>query len=511
MGGGALLGSLALEQGAWGLLRRRHNVNDPTGVGSLLDYVPLDGSDATLLLVRREDFVRLQLDLFNIELSGNSLKVKSGSKPAYLVYTFAPQHVAEQAYLSDTPTAQSNSVPNSLAGPGGAQARLAGPSRLAFSVSGADLPGLTLAELLALPWAPVHAPLAQAPSGVAVAEFAEPAPTQTAIELPWHLVLTPDSGVFQTPLGQRLSNGRAELWTARLAQEEGSELVEGGFVRAPWTYDVGTQWFFGNANSIVGPNAPQPTAALPGSADTSDEQFAVEQSLSMYDRWNIAHATNDATLGPSRAAVGASRLWLSARGGHFDASGTWALPSSSPASALRQWRHSTTAARDHYVKVVNNGFLFPFGHRATVTIVSERAFQRAASEQGPTVARFRQYAYITLLEPTRGYGNLLDFPFTSLTITTNRTPAIEAVQVAPSSNKKAPAGVSNPPPTSYTDGWVPYLSGSPFRFTMVGTDWAGRQITFTASAMFVLQPAAQNDPGPYINAYNALAATDPIR
>ena len=71
------------------------------------------------------------------------------------------------------------------------------------------------------------------------------------------------------------------------------------------------------------------------------------------------------------APVQASRVFLSALGGWLSARGSWKeLPSyDTPDSGvftfdLSEWVHLATEARDHYVKIVDEGFLYPFGHRA---------------------------------------------------------------------------------------------------------------------------------------------------
>ena len=41
---------------------------------------------------------------------------------------------------------------------------------------------------------------------------------------------------------------------------------------------------------------------------------------------------------------------------------------------LTEWDHLATEGRDHYVKVVYAGYLYPFGHAASLVKVTERKF-----------------------------------------------------------------------------------------------------------------------------------------
>ena len=110
--------------------------------------------------------------------------------------------------------------------------------------------------------------------------------------------------------------------------------------------------------------------------------------------------------------VNAERLFLSALGGWLTSRGSWSYPvtyryrtdppadhrqpasggrggaarrrwSSAPAPGpvvvtevaaldLVEWDHIATQGRDHYVRIVYEGFLYPFGHRATLVKVTER-------------------------------------------------------------------------------------------------------------------------------------------
>ncbi len=69
----------------------------------------------------------------------------------------------------------------------------------------------------------------------------------------------------------------------------------------------------------------------------------------------------------------AKRLHLTSLGALIDAEGTW---STTPDHVdLEQWRHLATLGRDHYVRVIYAGYLWPFGHAASLVKVTERKFE----------------------------------------------------------------------------------------------------------------------------------------
>ena len=68
--------------------------------------------------------------------------------------------------------------------------------------------------------------------------------------------------------------------------------------------------------------------------------------------------------------------------------------------------------RDHYVKVVYKGYLFPMGHRASLVKVTERKFMPMAAAAGlgialpdvPFVAYLKQHMYIVVQQHEREYS-----------------------------------------------------------------------------------------------------------
>ena len=151
--------------------------------------------------------------------------------------------------------------------------------------------------------------------------------------------------------------------------------------------------------------------------------FQQVQALTVWDRFSIV--SNTAGQYQGRADVQANRLWLSARGGLLDSIGKWEVsePYRPGKPTWLQWRHLATFGRDQYVKVVIKGFLFPFGHRVTLTTITERQFQRRSLTDQRTLAAFRKFFFLSVREPVVTYdkasnpqiaNDSRDFPFRSL-------------------------------------------------------------------------------------------------
>ncbi|MDQ1031670.1 hypothetical protein QF035_009252 [Streptomyces umbrinus] len=243
---------------------------------------------------------------------------------ARLIVEFPPQHIAET--VSETGTTS--------------QARIAGPSRLAFAIGQEAVP-LTVDGVLT---AMRKLPLVATPE-TAGADSAR-------LELPWRLLL-------QLPNGARCThhalpavghNGTTELWHSRITRPDGADALR---VR--------------------------PVKALP-------DEPALATPLGHY-------TATIAALGVQSAdpPVTVDRLILSAFGAWFGASASW---------PTLDWTHQTAMGRDYYVRVLTRGALFPFGHRAAFVEVTERRFDR----QPPAVAALRTTRTLIVTEPTRHYG-----------------------------------------------------------------------------------------------------------
>ncbi|MFL5284346.1 MAG: hypothetical protein ACJ8AW_25985, partial [Rhodopila sp.] len=355
--------------------------------------------------------------------------------------------------------------------------------------SGTDALPYTLADLLN--WVKLEqsvVPVAQAPdpNQIGVPEpppiqplptIHQPQPTETAIEAPWRLFLSPNySGAWAHWSMPVTLGGRTELWHTRLAVRLPST---DGFkadetiprrIRAVWSPDYSSGVVPGHAvRPFNQPNAP------------------FRMSLDPDDRDQIVRLSSDFTMSLPAArplpyvpiSIPADKLYLTSLGAWVSVFGDWPEPlpfSGDPFSgeavfSVEQWQHRAAMARDNYVRVVYAGFLLCFGNAASLVKITERKLQ--SIERGPTTAYLRQRFYILVRQPEISYESLpieqqRNLPYRSITIKTLVTPdVVPAVDAL---------GFYSFFPTS---------GPGTFLFHIVGTDWEGNTSEFTAPLYFV--------------------------
>jgi hypothetical protein len=464
------------------------------------------------------------------------LVLEDKKRPALLIYTFQPQSITEQAFYETDATAPPPFNPppmpppqatdDPLPAPGGAAARMAGSSRLVFRLpqgrteleySIRSLLNWSQLELVLTPVAAV----APGATPATLPTIAEPGKQVTALELPYRLILSPTAlGGAARPGWQHARNpvvhaGRAELWHTRLARfrqnrpgaapmiTETSEAAPLP-VRAVWSPDFVA-------------NGPLPLHA--------EDDLPFRSAMTRRDRDQIVILTSGLTgyLVAGKAGnspykpvpIEASKLYLSALGGWLSSNGSWqdgvfyeygfilpleratAKPAAVAPAQLRAdiprrppvlplpirstapidlvaWRHVATQGRDHYVRIVYDGYLYPFGHRASLIKVTERSVKAPDATITSPVAYMRQRMYIVVREPLKTYthGRYAhhgrEMPLPSVRIDTKTTPDID-------------------PPTYIGGGssfWVDVGLGH-FGFKLTATDLAGSQIDILAPLIFV--------------------------
>jgi len=316
---------------------------------------------AKFLVVRSDDLVALGVSLhgFNYYADGNSNSdfVVAASASARLVVVFPPQHIGEQAETSDG-AVESIRLSAGETVPVWA-AVLAGPSRVTCRVPAGTWVGLTTEGILdALADAELIAPEQL------------PGPTDTELELPWHLRVCP-VGADWTPThpGRAVAcahpaepvysrSGAAGLWRTRILPAPGGK---------------------GIALRVFG--SPE---------DAADPGFGLPLGLANRNTIRAAALT---------APASTRRLELSTLGASLSVAGVW------PGVT---WRHEAALGRDMSVEVVREGVLYPFGHRAVFTELTER---RAEPSESGQVAALRTVGTIVVAEPDRDLGEHTAFPF----------------------------------------------------------------------------------------------------
>jgi hypothetical protein len=255
----------------------------------------------------------------------------------------------------------------------------------------------------------------------------EPGPTVTALELPYRLVTSPLAPArWRHAIAPVTHRARTELWHTRLstgAPGTGPDLPSR--FRALWSPDYRPKAKQDEVIAIL--NAPPPLTDPP-----TPNPDLIRMSLDPLDRSMLVTtmAGFDETL-PGGAAYRpvsseAKRLHLSALGALLDAEGTW--PKTPDHIDLSQWRHVATLGRDHYVRVMYAGYLWPFGHAASLIKVTERKFESLDAHRTRRVALLRQRFFIVVREPVRTYSGAnhafkgRNFPFTRIELLTRVTP-----------------------------------------------------------------------------------------
>ena len=560
-------------------------------------------ANPVIAVLRPDDLLSLRFEFAGLTLAASSdgapaLRVEPAAHGSSIAVYFQGQNIAEEAFfttVSGYPVAPGtpDSVSRGEAPHSPVRTRIAGESRLVFAVPpDADPIPYTLESLL--DWQRFDqqvAATAQPANGGVTASIAPPTATQTAIEVPWRLILSPNSyAAWFHALGPVTRNGRTELWHTRLGVRLDARalasvntpagatgLYDGPYqyapldtpdgrrytvssvartgeseldvaaplrtVRAIWSPDYLPSTKLKGLNSpfrmsltaedraeivrlsadfthlpalILNSKRPKGLPIIPHLQPPTGEAVAPRQA----EGTGLATGSSDSrllalpTLRPSldRAAaperdvaptgtyiplpIDVSRLMLSTLGAWIDVRGAWGTnPFALP---LQEWRHRGTMGRDHYVRVVYRGYLFPFGHQASLVKITERKFYQ---EGGRHVAYLFQREFIIVRQPVKNYGasNLDDsqgtafalngpvapvtgkkrsidrwMPFKQVRITTVTTPDIDAPTRIPA--------VSGPDPA---DAFWPQIGGKDFLFHLIGQDIEGQKTEFTAPLAFV--------------------------
>ena len=317
-------------------------------------------------------------------------------------------------------------------------------------------------------------------------EPTRPHATQTSLEVPYQVILSPNrhGAWFHSPHPVTSdATGQTELWHTRLGvRRDDGTLVDGDHplrkIRAVWTTDS------------PAPQTPEPDqpVSTPGHGN-----LPFRMSLDSFDRHNVVHLSSNFRLrdgkNPNKSydppPIDVDLLALTSLGAWVDTRGAWDFPQPVGLS-VEEWRHRATLGRDHYVRVVYSGFLFPFGHRASLVKISERQFH-AHLPGNP--AYVRQRMFLIVREPVKTFRNTglkydgpdtkrtgeqydLMMPFEAVRLLTRVSPLLD------------------PPETddiadSLQSAFWPYVGGQPFKFHVLGTDVDGNPVDMSMPLIFV--------------------------
>ncbi|MDA4135054.1 MAG: hypothetical protein OK441_05755, partial [Thaumarchaeota archaeon] len=482
----------------------------------------------TVSVVRPDDFVYLDFEFVNLYLSAtaNSANLVKFASPAYIIVTFPPQSVAEQAFYevpaSNYSQQDGNGNPLTSGEPGyepnpssgetptsrPVDSVIAGTSRVVFVVpSSVDTIKYTLDSLLSaistydMNVVPVALPPPtslivlnqKTTTSTSQPSISAPDVDETAIEVPFRLIVSPHQYERWAHATDPVTHGvSTELWHSRLA----SGLITDGvldetvpsYMRAVWSPD------FASLSSLPPHYSPNTSYTLPGT--TPFVEF--RSGLDARDRSEIVHLSSDFGIAHYEpATVTVNRLMLSSLGAWLSADAAWSPPSPLEVEA---WNHVSTMARDHYVRVVYAGYLFPFGHSASLVKITERRFDPAPESNSVSsqTAYLRQRMFIVVREPVVGYPSPgmqhsgRKFPFTSLKVTTTVTPDLDDP-----TQSEAYSGQGQ-------DAFWPRVSGQDFRFHCVGTDSDGQRSEFTVPMIFIGDSIAVPQDGTHQGILNSI-------
>jgi hypothetical protein len=370
-------------------------------------------------VLRADDLLYCQFEFVNLALgtsaAGAPQLTRAAAGDAFIVVRLPGQNIAEQVGTGPFLPYQSG---------------LAGPSRLTFkvpaSISEVDY---RLDALLAL-IAGADLVTADALNGLA-----------TAIECPDRLLLVPDTSV-------------------RLAHRAGAFRSQATHVTELWHTTLRDP-----ANGASGR-----LRAIANPGDGADRPFTTP--LTKRDRDAIRQ------LSGQNANIAASVLTLTALGAAARLKSDW--PPAAPNSnlSLTEWEHQTELGRDRYVRIVEQGYLFPFGHRAAITMLTQR---QPALHAGVETAELTQKKFLTVLESERSYKNLDAYP------SRGREMPFARVRIA-----MAPQDLDQ--------------TNDPIAVQFLLTDCAGSHIDCDATVFFVSAAEAAGDLSDLRQRYNTMTA-----
>jgi hypothetical protein len=255
---------------------------------------------------------------------------------------------------------------------------------------------------------------------------------------------------------------RTELWHTRLGVQD--RLSPGGVTEKTGPY-----------STIRAVHSPDYTDTVNAKNAACGDPNRTE-SLTPGERNQIVHLSAD-DRAVERRSVQARRLMLSPLGAWLDLRGDWVIPPGSDYS-LESWTHRAVMGRDTFVRVVCKGYLFPFGHRASLITVTERRFEGG-------IAYLRFYQFIVVREPVRQYPK--DATGTDTKSVEGRNLPFRAVRI----KTLVSPHLYPEPKTSAANGWV-MANGKDVLFQMEAEDWDGNISEFLAPLNFVENTVAES-------------------
>jgi hypothetical protein len=301
-------------------------------------------------VTRPKDLLYLQLEFINLKVEGISttpVLKRIAAGPAFIVLRLPPQHVAEQV----RPQGGQLQLPS--------KAFLSSPSKISVRVPDA-VPEVRLG---------LENLLGKLAEWETTSDLVSGQPG-TVVEFPDRLLIVPEQHTRLSHAAMLLTeNGWTELWHTKLV--------------VPATEQQ---------------QAPPRFRAIANAQDNQDR--ILQTTLSLNDRRNI--------VTQSAGNLIQSRFFkMTTLGATASLRSTWPA---NPGITLSKWEHEAVTGRDVYVRRERQGFLFPFGHRASVNIVTRRVINGS-------VAELFEQEFLNILEESRSFSGF-DMPLKRVVIGT---------------------------------------------------------------------------------------------
>jgi len=303
-------------------------------------------------IVRSVDLLNVQFEFVNLRLDASVAAsprlVRDGGGSCYLLVRFPPQHVAE--YVHDKN--EQRSLPY--------KSLVSGSSRLAFEIPASAIPlDYKLDAILDLltRLAPIE-PGSTAPS--------------SAIEVPFRVLLVPrnDTHLSHSLRPKTLTSPStgikwSELWHTKLLPQKS-------------------------------PNGSIRFRAIENTADGNDQVIpSAKMTLDRPKRKELVTLSQR----PEKYVIESPSFMLTALGATARLRGAWP---DSASNILSSWDHHIESGRDSFVRVVEQGYLYPYRHRASRVVITRRDF--TALNATTPVAELQRQVFVRIRDAEVDYG-----------------------------------------------------------------------------------------------------------
>ncbi len=344
-------------------------------------------------------------------------------------------------------------------------------------------------------------------------EIAPPGKLETAIEAPTRLIISPNQlndfvHTRETKDDKTLNYPYPKGNANSLTINNPLNVNSGNLVEL-WHTRMGVKLKNGSVNE----NAYSSLKTIRALWSTDYNSPGIEQpfraSLDSRDRYLLVRETSDyGVKGYTPRPVQAKKLMLSTLGSWINFDGNFDYPDRvGTGLEILKWQHRSTMGRDHFVKVVQAGFLFPFGHKASLVKITERK----VDAKSKTAVNRKRY-FVVVMEKEKVYkprdekNKFIPFPFQSVEILTDSTPNLDHTNSIINLS-------TEPPKTKYDNSqtqipiynfWME-VGNKPFLFDLLSTDKEGQSAGFKLPLIFVSESGAfdKNAINQINNKYNA--------